>query len=95
MAKNFVSHTNGTETIDGSKGQNNKMERGDSVVANPIWRPGGANSPKQRHEAGKYAQQSGDHGTVSVRDTPHNQHGPQGKIEPASKQPKFRGRNAG
>ena len=33
---NFVSHTNGTQTIDGRSGQNDKMERGDSVVANPI-----------------------------------------------------------
>ena len=51
MAKNFVSHTNGTVTIDGSKGQNNRMERGDSVVANPIWEPAAPNSPEQRFDS--------------------------------------------
>jgi hypothetical protein len=35
----FVSHTSASQTVDGAKGQNNKMERGGSVVANPIWEP--------------------------------------------------------
>jgi hypothetical protein len=95
MAKNFVSHTNGTETIDGATGQNNRMERGGSVVSNPIWKPGGPNSPQQRLEASKYAQQTGDYGEVSVRKTPFNQHGKSGKVEPAKPQPKLRGSNAG
>lgn len=94
MAKNFVSHTNGTETIDGAKGQNNKMERGGSVVSNPIWKPGAPNSPKQRHGDPKYAQQTGDYGQVSPRKTPFNQHGKSGKVEPAKPQPKLRGSNA-
>ena len=38
-AGKFVSHTNGTRTVDGASGTNNKMERGGSVVANPIWEP--------------------------------------------------------
>ena len=45
MAK-FVSHTSGTETVDGAKGKNGKMERGSSVSANPIWTPGGPQSPR-------------------------------------------------
>ena len=28
---NFVSHTSASQTVDGAKGQNNKMERGGSV----------------------------------------------------------------
>jgi hypothetical protein len=95
MAKNFVSHTNGTETIDGSTGKNNRMERGGSVVSNPIWKPGGPNSPQQRLEASKYAQQTGGYGQVSVHNTPFNQHGKSGKVEPAKPQPKLRGSNAG
>tara|TARA_R110000796_G_C14530634_1_gene431803 strand:+ start:442 stop:729 length:288 start_codon:yes stop_codon:yes gene_type:complete len=94
MAKNFVSHTNGTETIDGAKGQNNKMERGDSVVVNPIWKPGGPQSPKQRMTTTKYANQTGGYGEVSPRSTPFNQHGKSGKVEPAKPQPKLRGSNA-
>ena len=54
MAKNFVSHTNGTVTIDGSTGQNNKMERGGSVVSNPIWEPAAPNSPEQRFDSPKW-----------------------------------------
>ena len=54
MAK-WVSHTNGTVTVDGAKGQNGKMERGSSVSANPIWEPGGNSSPEQRFESPKYA----------------------------------------
>lgn len=94
MAK-FVSHTSGTETVDGAKGKNGKMERGSSVSANPIWTPGGPQSPKQRMDAGKYANQTGDYGNTSVRDTPKNQHGTTGKVEPAGVQPNFRGHDAG
>ena len=36
MAKNFVSHTSASQTVDGKTGKNNKMERGSSVVANRI-----------------------------------------------------------
>ena len=51
MASKFVSHTSASETVDGKSGKNNKMERGSSVVANPIWEPGGPSSPKQRFES--------------------------------------------
>ncbi len=91
----FVSHTNGTETVDGRTGQNNKMERGDSVVVNPIWGPlGSPNSSKQRTDATKYASQTGGYGEVTPRTTPFNQHGETGKVEPAKPQPKLRGSNA-
>tara|TARA_E500000331_G_C17191814_1_gene685261 strand:- start:588 stop:872 length:285 start_codon:yes stop_codon:yes gene_type:complete len=91
----FVSHTNGTETIDGAKGKNAKMERGGSVSANPIWTPGGAQSPKQRMDAGKYANQTGDYGNTTVRDTPKNQHGITGEVEHVAHQPNLRGSDAG
>jgi len=90
----FVSHTNGTQTIDGSTGSNNRMERGDSVVANPIWEPAVPNSPKQRFDSPKYANQTGGYGEVHTRVTPLNQHGPVGKVEPAKPQPDLRGHNA-
>lgn len=90
----FVSHTNGTQTIDGASGQNNKMERGGSVSANPIWEPGGPQSPKQRMNATKYANQTGDYGEVVPRDTPFNQHGEMGHVEPAKPQPNLSGSNA-
>jgi hypothetical protein len=91
---NFVSHTNGTQTIDGRSGQNDKMERGGSVVSNPIWEPAAPNSPKQRFSNPKYANQTGGYGEVSVRETPLNQHGPLGKVEPAKPQPDLKGHNA-
>jgi hypothetical protein len=91
---NFVSHTNGTQTIDGRSGQNDKMERGDSVVANPIWEPAAPNSPKQRFSNPKYANQTGGYGEISVRETPLNQHGVTGKVEPSKPQPDLRGHNA-
>ena len=67
MARKFVSHTSASETVDGSKGQNNRMERGSSVVSNPIWEPGGPNSPEQRFESPEYANQTSDEGAISVR----------------------------
>ena len=70
MARKFVSHTSASETVDGSKGQNNRMERGSSVVSNPIWEPGGPNSPEQRFESPEYANQTSDEGAISVRQTP-------------------------
>ena len=90
----FVSHTNGTETVDGRTGQNNKLERGGSVVSNPTWEPGGPSSPKQRKGDPKYAQQTGDFGQVTPRTTPFNQHGEGGKVEPAKPQPNLKGHNA-
>ena len=95
MAKNFVSHTNGTQTVDGKTGQNNRMERGSSVSANPIWKPGGSQKPTQRFDHPKYANQHGGYGEVTTRETPLNQHGKTGKVEPAGKQPNLRGHNAG
>ena len=70
-----MAFTSGTETIDGPKGQNNKMERGGSVVSNPIWEPAAPNSPKQRLTNPKYANQTGGYGETQVRETPFNQHG--------------------
>jgi len=93
-AGKFVSHTNGTRTIDGATGKNNKMERGSSVSANPIWEPAIPNSPKQRFGTPKYAQQTGGYGEVTVRETPLNQHGLAGKVEPAKPQPDLKGHNA-
>jgi len=94
MARKFVSHTSASETVDGKSGKNNKMERGSSVVANPIWEPGGPNSPKQRFESPKYASQTSDEGAIGVRETPKNQHGTTGKVEPAHKQPHYKGSDA-
>ena len=92
--RNFVSFTSGTETIDGPKGQNNKMERGASTVANPIWEPAAPNSPKQRFGDPKYAQFTGDYGENSPRQTPFNQHGVTGQVEPAKPPPGLKGHNA-
>ena len=95
MASKFVSHTNGTRSVDGAgDGANAKTERGGSVSANPIWTPGGPQSPKERRDAGKYANQTGGYGQTGVRDTPKNQHGTTGKVEPG-RQPDLRGHNAG
>ena len=90
----FVAFTNGTETVDGRNGQNNKMERGGSVVANPIWEPAAPQSPKQRFDSPKVNNQTGGFGQVTVRDTPFNQHGETGKVEPAKPQPDLKGHNA-
>ena len=90
----FVSHTSASQTVDGAKGQNNKMERGGSVVANPIWEPAAPNSPKQRFDSPKVNNQTGGFGQVTVRDTPFNQHGETGKVEPAKPQPDLKGHNA-
>ena len=89
-----MSHTNGTETVDGRKGQNDRMERGDSVVANPIWKPAIPNAPTQRLSSSPYANQHGGYGEVSVRETPLNQHGPTGKVDPAQPQPPLKGHTA-
>lgn len=95
MARN-IAHTSGSTTVDGATGKNNRMERGSSVVANPIWEPGGMNSPKQRFESPKYANQTGGYGEISVRETPFNEHGITGKVEPnVDPQPTLRGHNAG
>ena len=82
MARNFVSHTSATETVDGAKGQNNKMERGGSVVTNPLWDAAQPNSARQRLDSPKYANQTGGYGENSVRETPMNQHGTTGNVEP-------------
>jgi hypothetical protein len=95
MASKFVSHTSASETVDGKSGQNNKMERGSSVVANPIWQPGGPQSPTQRFVDGKINNQTSDEGAISVRQTPENQHGLTGNVEPAPYQPNFSGSDAG
>ena len=95
MARNFVSHTSASETVDGAKGQNNKMERGGSVVTNPVWEPAQPQSPRQRFSDPKYANMTGDYGEQTVRNTPFNQHGITGNVEPNVKpQPDLAGHNA-
>ena len=70
MARN-VAHTSASRSVDGAnQGKNNVMERGGSVSANPVWSPGGAQSPTQRMDAGKYANQTGGYGETSPRMTP-------------------------
>ena len=66
MARN-VAHTSASQTVDGSSGQNNRMERGGSVVANPIWEPAQPQSPRQRFSDPKYANMTGGYGENSVR----------------------------
>ena len=78
-AGKFVAFTSGTRTIDGATGKNNKMERGSSVSANPIWEPATPNSPKQRFAQPKVNNQTGGYGQTSARSTPKNQHGITGK----------------
>ena len=90
----FVSHTSASQTVDGAKGQNNKMERGGSVVANPIWEPAAPQSPKQRFASPTVNNQTGGYGQIAVRETPFNQHGETGKVEPAKPQPDLKGHNA-
>ena len=92
-AGKFVAFTSGTRTIDGATGKNNKMERGSSVSANPIWEPATPNSPKQRFAQPKVNNQTGGYGQTSARSTPKNQHGITGKVEPASPQPNLKGHN--
>ena len=94
MASKFVSHTSASETVDGKSGKNNRMERGSSVVANPIWEPHGPQSPTQKFVDGKFNNQTSDEGAISVRETPKNQHGLTGKVEPAHKQPHYKGSDA-
>ena len=54
------------------------------------------NSPRQRFDDTKYANQTGGYGELSVRETPGNQHGITGIIEPnVHPQPDLRGHNAG
>tara|TARA_B100000287_G_scaffold39053_1_gene35676 strand:- start:1420 stop:1728 length:309 start_codon:yes stop_codon:yes gene_type:complete len=95
MARN-VAHTSASQNVDGSgtSGGNNRMERGGSVVANPVWEPGGAQDFAQRFDDPKYANMTGGYGENSVRETPFNQHGDTGKVEPASPQPRLKGWNA-
>ena len=94
MARN-VAHTSASRSVDGAnQGKNDVMERGGSVSANPIWSPGGAQSPKQRMDAGKYANQTGGYGETSPRMTPKNQHGTTGEVEHVAKQPNLGGSDA-
>ena len=84
MASKFVSHTSGTRTVDGT-GQSSRMERGQSVCSNPAKEGSSTNTQK----ADPRAAGSGDlHAGISVRQTPFNQHGITGNVEPAGEQPK-------
>lgn len=83
----LVSHTSASQTVDGAKGQNNKMKRGTSVVANEVG-PGGSQRATLRSGSTTGSDGGGELGAgVKVRETPINQHGTTGKVEPASKQP--------
>ena len=92
----FVSHTSASQNVDGAgtTGGNNVMERGGSVVTNPIWEPAAPQSPRQRMDSPKYANMTGGYGEQTVRDTPFNQHGITGNVEPAKPQPDLAGHNA-
>ena len=92
----FVSHTSASQNVDGkgTTGGNNVMERGGSVVANPIWEPAAPQSPHQRFNDPKYANMTGAYGEQTVRDTPFNQHGTTGNVEPSDPQPRLKGWNA-
>ena len=71
------------------------MERGSSAVANPLWDAAIPNAPTQRFDSPKYANQTGGYGENSVRETPFNQHGQTGKVEPnVDPQPRLEGWNA-
>ena len=87
MAK-FVSHTSASQTVDGAKGQYNKMKRGSSVIANEVA-PGGSQKASLRTAKPTGSDGGGILGSgVKSRVTPGNQHGITGAVEPASKQPK-------
>ena len=93
--RNFVSHTNGTETIDGPKGQNNKMERGASTCrpirsGNRLLRTRPSSDSVTRSTPSTLAT----YGENSPRQTPFNQHGVTGQVEPAKPQPGLKGHNA-
>ena len=84
MASKFVSHTSGTRTVDGT-GQSSRMERGQSVCSNPAKEGTSTNTQKSAPRAAG----SGDLGAgTTVRQTPFNQHGTTGNVEPAGQQPK-------
>jgi len=84
MASKFVSHTSGTRTVDGT-GQSSRMERGQSVCSNPAKEGTSTNTQK----AAPRAAGSGDLGAgTKARNTPFNQHGTTGNVEPAGQQPK-------
>ena len=67
------------------------MERGSSAVANPLWDAAIPNAPTQRFDSPKYANQTGGYGENAVRETPFNQHGPTGNVEPSQPQPNLAG----
>ena len=81
----FVSHTSGTQTVDGATGKNNVLSRGQSTVSNPIGdAAGSAQAGKVRLDGGKYAGATGPYGEgTSARETPKNQHGITGSVERA------------
>ena len=84
MATKFVSHSSGVHTVDGTS-QSSRMERGQSVCSNPAKEGSSTNTQK----ADPRAAGSGDLGAdTTVRETPFNQHGITGNVEPAGEQPK-------
>lgn len=87
MARKFVSHTSASQTVDGPKGRNNRLDRGGSVALNRVTETGSQKATVRTVDP-KSASQTGDRGQVSVRVTPENQHGTTGTVQPASKQPR-------
>ena len=75
----------------------NLLEKTDQEIleiANPLWDAAIPNAPTQRFDSPKYANMTGDYGENAVRETPFNQHGETGKVEPAAPQPVLAGHNA-
>jgi len=87
MGMKFVAHTSASMTVDGKSGKNNRLERGTSVVDNHVA-PGGSQKASLRAEGPTGSDGGGDKGRgVVIRETPMNQHGTTGTVQPASKQP--------
>jgi hypothetical protein len=95
MARN-VAHTSASRSVDGAnQGKNDVMVRGSSVIANPgDGPPGGSQKATVRHDSPKYGNMTGGYGEISARQTPRQQYGQTGAIEPnVDPQPNLRGNN--
>lgn len=87
-AKSFVSHTSGTQTVDGAKGVNNRLDRCGEVAANRVTETGSQKATVRIGGDTTGSDGGGDKGAgVSVRSTHEDQHGLSGKVEPAHVQP--------
>jgi len=87
--KKFVSHTSASQTVDGPKGRNNRLDRGGSVAFNRVTETGSQKATVRIGGDTTDSDGGGELGSgVSVRSTPENQHGTTGTVQPASKQPR-------